>query len=347
MGTMRLRNRLVRSATWEAMADEAGRLTPRLLEVYRQLAEGGVGLIITSATTITKDTTRLHGMLCIPDDSYIPAYRELTQMVHSTGCPIIMQLDDGRTGEMCTPATPTLEEIQSIIREFGDAASRAKQAGFDGVQIHAAHGFFLSQFLNVKKNTRTDQYGGEVAGRKRFLLEIYDEIRARTGADFSILVKINCSDFEEDDGVWDACQSACIHLAENGISAIEISGGLDGSPFPPDSIPYDESVFRDFAAEIAKRVSVPVILVGLNRTPSVMSTLLNTTGIDYFSLSRPLLRQPDLPNLWRASPDEPAACISCDACINRPDGRMSVPSEMMQKIISHLLPAPRGYYVLQ
>jgi len=155
MGTMRLRNRLVRSATWEAMADETGRLTPRLPEVYRQLADGGVGLIITSATTITKDTTRLPGMLCIPD-----------------------------------------------------------------------------------------------------------------------------------------------------------------------SIPYDESVFRDFAAEIADRISVPVILVGLNRTPSIMSTLLNTTGIEYFSLSRPLLRQPDLPNLWRASPDEPAACISCDTCINRPDGNV-------------------------
>ncbi len=322
MGTMRLRNRLIRSATWEAMADETGRLTPRLLEVYRKLAYGGVGLIITSATTITKDTTRLPRMLCIPDDSYIPAYRELTQMVHSAGCPIIMQLDAGRIGEMWTPATPTLEEIQSIIREFGNAASRAKQAGFDGVQIHAAHGFFLSLFLNAKKNTRTDQYGGEVAGRKRFLMEIYDEIRARTGADFSILVKINCSDFEEDDGVWDACQSACTHLAENGISGIEISGGVDGSPFPPDSIPYDESVFRDFAAEIAERVSVPVILVGLNRTPSVMSTLLNTTGIEYFSLSRPLLRQPDLPNFWRASPDETAACISCDSCINQPDGNV-------------------------
>jgi 2,4-dienoyl-CoA reductase-like NADH-dependent reductase (Old Yellow Enzyme family) len=162
IGPMLLRNRLVRSATWEAMADEAGRLTPRLLELYRQLAEGGVGLIITSATTITKDTTRLHGMLCIPDDSYIPAYRELTQMVHNTGCPIIMQLDDGRTGEMWTPAIPTLEEMQSITREFGDAASRAKQAGFDGVQIHAAHGFFLSQFLNAKKNARTDQYGGRL-----------------------------------------------------------------------------------------------------------------------------------------------------------------------------------------
>jgi len=304
------------------MADETGRLTPRLLEVYRELAEGGVGLIITSATVITKDTARLPGMLCIPDDSYIPAYLELTRMVHNAGCPIIMQLDDGRTGEMWTPATPTFEEIRSIIRQFGDAASRARQAGFDGVQIHAAHGFFLRQFMNAKKNARTDQYGGEVAGRKRFLLEIYDEIRARTGADFSILVKINCSDFQEDDGVWDASQSACIHLAEKGISGIEISGGISGSPFPPESIPYDESVFRDFAAEIAKRVTVPVILVGLNRTPSVMSALLNTTDIEYFSLSRPLLRQPDFPNFWRASPDEPAACTSCDSCINQPDGNV-------------------------
>ncbi|MDD1724424.1 MAG: NADH:flavin oxidoreductase [Methanospirillum sp.] len=315
IGMMELKNRLVRSATWEAVADETGRPTPRLITVYRELAEGGVGLIITSATSITEDATRLHGMLGIPNDSYILAYRELTGMVHERGSPIIMQLSfTGRNGEMWEPKDPSLQEIRSIVQSFGDAAFRAKLAGFNGVQIHSAHGFFLSRFLNCRNNTRTDGYGGDIQGRIRLLLEIYEEIRVRTGPDFSILVKINCSDFEGEDGVWDACRAACFHLAEAGVSGIEISGGVSGSPFPPPEIQYGESVFRDYAAEIAEKVTVPVILVGLNRTPLVLRSILNTTRIGYFSLSRPLIRQPDLPGIWQADQGQPAACISCDGC---------------------------------
>lgn len=315
IGQMFLRNRLVRSATWEAMADETGRPTPRLITLYRDLALGGIGLIITGATSIFPDAVQLFGMMKIPDDSYISSYRNLTGAVREAGSPIIMQLAfTGRNGEMCNPADPSAEEIHSIVKAFGDAAFRAEQAGFHGVQIHSAHGFFLSQFLNAKSNLRTDQYGGDLQGRVHLLLEIYREIRARTHPDFSILVKINGSDFDEGDGVWEACQYACIRLAEEGINGIEISGGVSGAPFPPPQISYPESVFRDYAARIAELVKVPVILVGMNRTVSVMETLLNTTGIGYFSLSRPLLRQPDLPDIWRTHPEQGAACTSCDLC---------------------------------
>jgi 2,4-dienoyl-CoA reductase-like NADH-dependent reductase (Old Yellow Enzyme family) len=323
IGTMRLRNRLVRSATWEAMADETGRLTPQLLEVYRELALGGVGLIITSATTVTKDATRPPGMMSIPDDSYISEYRELTNMVHDAGGSIVMQLVfPGRNGEMWTPEIPTPDDIRSIIGAFGDAAVRARLAGFNGVQIHAAHGYFLSQFLNEKKNRRIDEYGGPVVGRERFLLKIYEEIRARVGPDFPILVKINCLDFEEGDGVWDACRSACTHLAEKGIDGIEISGGTSGSSLPPKGSLYEESVFRVYAAEIAQTTTIPVILVGLNRTPATLTELLNNTGIEYFSLSRPFLRQPDLAHFWKKNSGEPAACLSCDACREQPGGNV-------------------------
>ncbi|WP_321505758.1 NADH:flavin oxidoreductase [uncultured Methanoregula sp.] len=323
IGTLQLRNRLVRSATWEAMADDAGRPTPRLVRVYRDLAYGGTGLIISSATTFSGDATRVPGMLAIPDDSYIQAYHELVQTVHREGAPIVMQLVfPGRNGVFWTPSDPSRDEIHSIARGFRDAAFRAQRAGFDGVEIHAAHGYFLSQFLNDKRNTRTDEYGGIVRNRIRFLLEITSEIQARTGETFPILVKINCSDFEEDDGVWEACQSACSKLAEQGIRAIEVSGGISHMPFPPQGLPYEESVFRDYAAEIARITDVPVILVGLNRTPSVLTGLLNTAGIGYFSLSRPFLRQPDLARYWRKNPDRPAECLSCDACREQPDGNV-------------------------
>jgi len=323
IGTMQLRNRLVRSATWEAMADETGRLTPRLIRVYQDLAQGGTGLIIASATTVTADATRVPGMLTIPDDSYIPVYQGLVRAVHDAGTPIILQLVfPGRTNVFWTPSDPTREEIQALVKGFGDAAVRAQRAGFDGVEIHAAHGYFLSQFLNARRNARTDEYGGTVENRIRFLREIVCEVMERTGEAFPVLVKINCSDFEEDDGVWDACREACGQLSKHGISAIEVSGGLNHTPFPPPGLPHEESVFRDYATEIAQITNVPVILVGLNRTPSVMTEILNTTGIGYFSLSRPFMRQPGLAGYWRENPDKPAACISCDACRKQPDGNV-------------------------
>lgn len=323
LGPLVLKNRLVRSATWEAMALEDGRPSARLVRVYEELARGGAGLIITGATTFASDATHPPRMLAINDDSYIPAYRELTDAIHRCGAPVVMQLvHAGRDGIMwnCTDATQA--DIRSIVRGFGEAAARAQAAGFDGVEIHAAHGYFTSQFLNAKKNTRTDEYGGPVENRTRFLTEIAAEIRKCTGGEFPVLVKLNCSDFETEDGVFEACRSACRKLAGAGIAAIEISGGVSGAPLPPPGHPYDESVFRDYAAEIAGDTGMPVILVGLNRTPALLHNLLNTTGIGYFSFSRPFLRQPDLVRFWKKNPDVPARCISCDACHNQPDGNV-------------------------
>lgn len=320
---MQLKNRLVRSATWEAMADPAGRPTPRLIRVYRELAEGGAGLIITSATTITADATRVPGMLAFPDDAYIPAYRRLVDAVHGAGVPVVLQLVfPGSNNEFWTPSSPSCEEIQALVRLFGDAAVRAQQAGFDGVQVHAAHGYFLSQFSNAKKNMRHDEYGGSVENRTRLLIEIVREIRTRMGKECPVIVKINCSDFEGEDGVWDACRAACRRLTEEGVTAIEVSGGVHNTPFPPPGLQYEESVFRDYADEISRISGVPVLLVGMNRNPGVMTKILNTTGIGYFSLSRPFLRQPDLARFWKKNPLEPSACRSCDTCRKQPDGNV-------------------------
>jgi 2,4-dienoyl-CoA reductase-like NADH-dependent reductase (Old Yellow Enzyme family) len=300
------------------MADETGRPTPRLIEVYRELAAGGVGLVITSATLIAKDASGLPGMLSLYDDASVPAFATLAAAVHENGCPVVQQLTIvGTGGAWWTPGSVSEEDIRHVIRLFADAAARSQQAGFDGVQVHSGHGYFISQFLNAKKNTRTDAYGGSVENRSRFLVEIVEAIRARTGPSFNILVKINCSDFEKDDGVWDACRI----LADRGISAIEVTGGATGK-LDPAWTGYEESVFRDYAAEIAKSVDIPVILVGLNRSAPVLVKLLETTRIGYFSLSRPLLSEPDLPNIWKAHPNQPAACTSCDTCREQPDGNV-------------------------
>ncbi|HEX3002327.1 MAG TPA: NADH:flavin oxidoreductase, partial [Methanoregula sp.] len=156
----------------------------------------------------------------------------------------------------------------------------------------------------------------------RLLIEIAREMRRSTGRAYPILVKINCSDFEEGDGVWEACQAACRQLAEEGISAIEISGGVSGTPMPSPGVPYTESFFRTYAAEIARTTKVPVILVGLNRSPGILTELLNSTDIAYFSFARPFMRQPDLARFWKKNPDESATCLSCDACRKQPEGNV-------------------------
>ncbi|BBB90526.1 MAG TPA: NADH:flavin oxidoreductase [Methylomusa anaerophila] len=323
INNMKLQNRIIRSATWEGMADSAGRLTNRLIKVYETLANGGVGLIITGGTYFTKDSTTLPGMAGIYEDSLLQDYEKFTDMVHSSGCPIILQLAyAGKNGDMWLPSSPSHNDIKSIVKAFGEGAARAKLSGFDGVQIHAAHGYFLSQFLSRQNNTRQDEYGGIIENRARILLEIYDEIRNRTGSNFSIFIKINGTDaFDETEGV-NACSYACRQLAARGIDAIEISGGADEIKKSLDN-PHKESIFRDYAARIAEEVRVPVILVGHNRTPSVMEKILNTSAIEYFALSRPLLREPNLVNDWKNNRNKKAECISCNACF-KPDGNICV-----------------------
>ncbi len=323
IGTLTLRNRIIRSATWERMADPSGYPTRRLIELYDELSRGGTGLIITSATVISRDATTIPGILAMYDDSFIDRYRELTRLIHRNHVPVIMQLSHvGTGGAMWTPAEPDRNDLATMISAFGDAAYRAQQSGFDGVQIHFGHGFLLSRFMNTKKNLRTDEYGGSVSNRTRIFLEIYRMIRSRVGSEFPVLIKINCSDFEDEEGgVFDACQYICRELTHADLDAIEITGGTGALPTPP-RVRYSESVFRDYAALIADQVSVPVILVGMNRNPQVMTAILNETGIEYFSLARPLLRQPDLVQIWQENPEAVSECTSCDACRQQPEGNV-------------------------
>jgi 2,4-dienoyl-CoA reductase-like NADH-dependent reductase (Old Yellow Enzyme family) len=320
---MKLKNRIIRSATWEGLAGSDGHLTDRLFKVYETLAQGGVGLIITGGTYFTPDSTTLPGMPGIYSDSLIDDYRRFTNMVHGSGCPIIMQLAySGKGGEMWTPASPTRNDIKLIVKAFGEGAGRAKAAGFDGVQIHAAHGYFLSQFLDPQKNMRQDEYGGVIENRARIILEIYDEIRNKTGSDFNIFIKINGTDAGDEVEGFNSCRYTCLELASRGINAIEISGGADELKNCMNH-PYPESIFRDYAARIAAEVRIPIVLVGFNRTPAVMEEILNTSAIEYFSLSRPLLREANLVNKWRDDSNREAECISCNGCF-RTDGNICV-----------------------
>ncbi len=346
---VKLKNRFVRSGTWEQMASVDGRLTERLYSVYENLAKGQVGLIITSYTFVTRDEQPNLGMLGIYDDRGHDDYRALTEMVHGHGSAIVMQLVYGGTQTFLSQTDRTIfgpsavaematgvvakemnqTEIRELVKAFGDAAIRAKKAGFDGVQIHCAHGYFLGQWLNPYHNRRTDQYGGSVENRARIILETYEEVRSRCGADYLVLLKINSEDFVTGGATFEECRYVCRELARRGIDAIEISGGIFAAAEnqrwarPHVTTLSDEAYFATYAAQIAEEAEVPVILVGGLKSLEVMERLLAETKIEYFSMARALMTEPDLIQRWMLGDRSKSKCVSCNLC-RHPGGNICI-----------------------
>ena len=209
------------------------------------------------------------------------------------------------------PDDMTSDEIQYVISQFTSAAVRAEKAGFDGVQIHAAHFFFLSRFISPAVNHRTDEYGGSTENRSRILLDIVSGIR-EAAPKLHITVKINSSDFTYGGLEESECLAICKLLDQASIDSIEVSG--NGTSVGGIKAHVNEGYFVPVAAAVAKAVSCPVIVVGGFRSLDVMEDVLNKTDIELISLSRPLLREPDLPNKMKADPNVISKCVSCNAC---------------------------------
>jgi 2,4-dienoyl-CoA reductase-like NADH-dependent reductase (Old Yellow Enzyme family) len=231
-----------------------------------------------------------------------------------------------------TPRALTLEEIETIIEGFAASVQRAQEAGFDGVQLHAAHGWLLSSFLSPHTNIREDAYGGSIENRSLVVNEIYRRARKKVGEDFPILIKINTMDFLPDGiDIQESAQLAKI-FSELGFDAIEASGGMweamvqgqEKLGWEPFLIPEarvnvntknKEAYFLEGAKEIKKEISSPVILVGGIRSFGRAEEILEQGMVDFVSMARPLIRQPDLPNLWLSgNAQDSAECISCNAC---------------------------------
>lgn len=319
---MTLKNRLIRSATWEGIANPDGSVTEEAYEIYEELAKGGIGAIITGFTSVALHDYYFDGMMRLCDDALIPQYKKLVDIIHAEGTPVITQLalgayyreENGRYRQV-EPDDMTEEEIQLVIRQFTDAAIRAKKVGFDGVQIHAAHFFFLSRFISPAVNHRTDAYGGSTENRSRILLEIMEGIH-RNAEGLHITVKINSSDFTYGGLEEDECLAICKLLDQPGIDSIEVSG--NGTSVGGIKAHVNEGYFAPFAARVADEVSCPVIVVGGFRSLDTMEDVLNKTKIELISLSRPLLREPDLPNKMKADPAAISKCVSCNACYSSP-----------------------------
>ncbi|MBP3852534.1 MAG: NADH:flavin oxidoreductase [Erysipelotrichaceae bacterium] len=312
------KNRLVRSATWEGIANPDGSVTDTAYKIYEELAKGGVGTIITGFTSVSLNDYYFDGMMRLSNDSLIEQYKKLVNIIHAEHTPVLTQLALGayyrrinRRFVQVEPDDMTADEIHQVIRQFIQAAVRAEKAGFDGVQIHAAHYFFLSRFISPAVNHRTDAYGGSVENRSRILVEILEGIRKKT-EHLHISMKINSNDFSFNGLEEDQCLEICQILDQKGIDSIEISG--NGTSVAGIRAHVNEGYFVDAAAQVAQAVSCPVMVVGGFRSQDVIEAVLNRTKIEMISLSRPLLREPDLPNRWKEDPSRVSQCISCNRC---------------------------------
>ena len=303
-----LKNRVWRSATWMALADSEGNVTDELINAYEELAEGGTAVIVTGLTSILKNDAEIDRGVKFYNDAFIEGHRRLTYAIHKHNAMVMMQtaLVDGPVDELSTG------QVENIVRAFGDAAYRAEQAGYDGVQIHAAHFFYLSKFISPLLNHRSDRFGGDQRGRTQILLEILNDMRNKTSEGFCITVKINSSD-EYLGGLTrqDFLVSSQL-LAEAGIDAIEVSA--NGTSRGGIRAGLNEAYFLDAAKLLAERVKVPVVLVGGLRSIKKINEILNETNIAYISLSRPLIREPNLINRWQQGNTTPSKCVSCNSC---------------------------------
>ena len=317
LGNLRMKNRLIRSATWEGIALPDGGVTEEAYAIYGELARGGVGAIITGFTSVAPHDYYFGGMMRLCDDALIPQYKKLTDLIHTEGIPVITQLSLGayyrEVGGKYRQAEPDdmgEDEIRFVIRQFIEAAVRAEKAGFDGVQIHAAHFFFLSRFISPAVNHRTNAWGGSTVNRARILLEILGGIRENTS--LHVTVKINSSDFHYDALTEADCVSISKLLDESGIDSIEVSG--NGTSVGGIRAHKNVGYFVPAAAAVAEAVSCPVFVVGGFRALDTMEAVLNTTKIEAISLSRPLLREPDFPRRLQADESAISKCVSCNAC---------------------------------
>ena len=244
----------------------------------------------------------------LSDDALIPQYRRLVEIIHAENCAAISQLAMGafyKNSVEVGENDMTARDVDTVIKMFVDAAIRAEACGFDGVQIHAAHFFFLSRFISPRINQRTDEFGGSTEARAKILLDILRGIKDATN--LHVTMKINCNDFTYGGLDEDESLSICKLLVDAGIDSIEVSG--NGTSIRGIRAGVNEGYFAEFAARLAEEVSIPVICVGGWRSRNVMEKILNATKIELLSLSRPLVREPDLPKKFLDGTSSVSKCI--------------------------------------
>ncbi|MFQ3573679.1 MAG: NADH:flavin oxidoreductase [Thermodesulfovibrionales bacterium] len=334
-----LKNRIVRSATYEKMATLDGFVTDQLLNMYKDLALGGSGLIITGNVLVHISGYSAPKQMCIHNDYYIDGLKKLVKTVHDHDGKIVIQLVHG--GRQCLPfllggkeaiapsavydpsikvmpREMTNDEVWEMVYAFASAARRALEAGFDGIQLHGAHGYLISSFLSPHTNKRNDYWGGDEERRFHFVEEVYNAIKKEAGEDIPIMIKMNGDDFLPQGLKIDEALRIAKKLEYLGFSAIEVSGGMYESKGTTARMKIDsiekEAYFKEYSIRFKETCSIPIMLVGGIRSRSVSEKLLLDRYADLISMSRPLIREPDLPNKFKEGKDM-SDCISCNGCM--------------------------------
>jgi 2,4-dienoyl-CoA reductase-like NADH-dependent reductase (Old Yellow Enzyme family) len=341
MGSLEIKNRLVRSATDETLATDDGAPTRRLMDVLVALARGEVGLIIAGAAYVNRGGRWGKNTTGLDHDRLIKPLSRVCDAVHKAGGLLAAQLFHAGSAvnpsflpeketlfgptAMLDPvsghpvAALSINQILSIVDDYTNAALRAKKAGFQGVQIHAAHGYLINQFLSPSRNQRKDSYGGSPQGRALLLYQVYEAIRGAVGKDFPVCIKMSAFDgFPGGVQPKEAIQVACA-LDSMGIDAIEVSAGTSEGAKKGgwDHIlpaPFKEGSLLKYALAIKNKVHCPVISVEGWRDPLAISKTLEK--IDAVSMSRPFIREPHLAKRWLGGDLSPAHCISCNKCLD-------------------------------
>lgn len=335
------------------MADDHGLIGDEYLALHRALAVGGVGLIITGHCYVAQEGKYSARQTGIQTDAVIKGLSAVTRAVHACDTPIFAQLNHAGsqsriegTRRLAPSAVPnpqtrrmpdvaTDDEIASVVKAFGQAARRAREASFDGVHLHAGHGYLLTEFLSPHTNRRDDRWGGSLANRQRLLLDVLREIQAAAGSDFPVTVKLGMRDFVAGGLTLEDGLDTAKRLTEAGVQAIEVSAGLT-SPKIESVVQYagltkqraledklihrlfaeprPQAYFAGLAARLKSAITQPVILVGGLRSVEVMEEVLETGGADFLSLARPLIREPDLVNQISAGRRGMVDCTSCNIC---------------------------------
>lgn len=369
---VKLKNRIFRSATHEGMSDKKGRPTRELIKKYEALAKGEVGAIITGYVGIQQNgKSPLKNMLMIDNDDNIKAFEELTSKVHIYNTPIFLQLAHcGRqtrskvTRYKTVAPSPIRDklynedkpnqlsecEIYEIIDNFVLGIERARKAGFDGVQLHLAHGYLLSSFLSPHMNKRNDKWGGNFENRFRIIKEIMEKAR-KLADDFPILVKINAYEKSKDGMKIEEAIKISKYLEELGCDAIEVSCGIaeDGFLISRGGFPFDILVKDNFrmkkipkllnpivkpiltetmgspkpfflynlnsAEEIRKHVKIPIIVVGGIRKLEDIKNIIEQDRCDFVSMSRPFIIEADIVKKFKEGKQNESKCINCNYCM--------------------------------
>lgn len=317
-----VKNRLIKSAMSETLGTAENRVSESISALYRRWAEGGVGLQVTGNVMIDRRAIGEPGNVCVEDERDLPMLRRWAEAGKANGTRFYVQLNHpGRQVPkflneesvapsavpfkealrpfFATPRALSEVEIEDIIERFGRTAAIFEKAGFDGAQIHGAHGYLVSQFLSPSYNERTDRWGGSPENRRRFALEVYRAIRRRTRSSFAVSIKINSADFQQGGLSEPESAEAVLALAAEGIEFVEISGGTYEAPammMPKKSTRQREAYFLSFCEAVRERLDAPLAVTGGFRSGSAMAEAIQSGAVDFVGLARTLAVRPSFPD---------------------------------------------------